>query len=69
MGNNGSKNGSNKMTKLEVLYRSIQTPGWINEAIKHCLLRDPLQAANEAEMLAQALRERAINAFTSTKEN
>ena len=58
-------------TKIEILYSSPDTPGWMKEAIHYCLLRDPIQAANEAEFLAQAMRERVMMSYgaTSTKES
>lgn len=36
-----------KMTKIDSILTSNQTPGWMNEAARHCLLKDPFQAAND----------------------
>lgn len=54
-----------EMSKLDIILKSPQTPGWLKEAARHCLLRDPMKAMNEAELLAQAMRERAVVAFSN----
>ena len=47
------------MTKLDMILKSPQAPGWMVEAARHCLVRDPIGAANEAKFLADAMQERA----------
>lgn len=51
------------MNKIDVLLNSPDVPGWVSQAARYALLRDPAQALREAELLVEALRERAIDKY------
>ena len=48
----------NAPTSIEVLH-DPSTPSWLSRALTEALERDPVKAANEAEVLATVLRRRA----------
>lgn len=48
------------MDKLTLLLKSPQTPKWMELAILALLRMDPIDAANQADFLATAIREYAF---------
>ncbi|QXW20194.1 hypothetical protein KXJ72_17995 (plasmid) [Comamonas aquatica] len=47
--------------KIEELLRDPAVSNWLKKAITECLERDPVDAANDAELLAQVLDEHATS--------
>ena len=64
-GDSYSKGGIMEMKdKIDLILKSPSSPGWLQQAAKQCLLRDPIHAVNEATFLLEAMRERLRSRLT-----